>query len=103
MLACSEHEQSALEVVLGEPLPEERAEVVFVDGVPTISPRQAGSDPVRPWDQAPIVLPLTPAGGAGIDRLRLRFSINDRAELVMEGEDLLAQTPLPEQVLGLVR
>jgi molecular chaperone DnaK (HSP70) len=103
VLACSEPDQSSLELVLGEPLPEERVEVVFEAGLPIIRPRQAGAAPVRPWSQAPIRLPLTPPGEAGADRLRLRFSINGRGELELEGEDVLVQTPLPRMVLGTVR
>ena len=103
VLACSESDQPALELVLGEPIHEERAEVVFKDGVPVIRPRQAGAPPVRPWSREPIRLPLIPPGDAGVDRLRLRFSINDRSELELDGEDVLTQTPLPRLVLGMVR
>jgi len=103
VLACSEPDQSSLELVLGEPLPEERVEVVFEAGFPIIRPRQAGAAPVRPWSQAPIRLPLTPPGEAGVDRLRLRFSINGRGELELEGEDVLVKIPLPRVVLGTVR
>lgn len=103
VLACSEPNQTSLELVLGEPLPEERAEVVFEAGVPIIRPRQAGAAPVGTWSQAPVRLPLTPPGEAGVDRLRLRFSINGCGELELEGEDLVVQTPLPRLVLGTVR
>jgi hypothetical protein len=103
VLACSEEEQSALELVLGEPMPQERAEVVFENGVPVIRSRQEGSAPVRPWSDTPLRLVLSPPGGAGVDRVRLSFSINGRAELEMEGVDLLVGTPLPKLVLGTVR
>ena len=103
VLACSEPNQTSLELVLGEPLPEERAEVVFEAGVPIIRPRQAGAAPVGAWSQAPVRLPLTPPGEAGVDRLRLRFSINGFGELELEGEDMVVQTPLPRLVLGTVR
>ncbi len=102
VLACSEEDQASLELVLGEPLPQERAEVVFENGVPVIRSRQDGFAPVRPWSETPLRLPLAPPGGAGVDRVRLRFSINGRAELEMEGVDLLAGTPLPKLVLGTV-
>lgn len=103
VLACSEEEQPALELVFGEPMPQERTEVVFADGVPIIRPRQEGSAPVEPWLETPRRLPLSPPGEAGVDRLRLRFSINGLGELEMEGEDVLLGTPLPKLVLGTVR
>ncbi len=103
VLSSSEEGQPALELVFGEPIPQERAEVVFEDGMPVIRSRRDGAAPVRPWAEPPLRLLLSPAGGAGVDRLRLRFSINGRAELVMEGVDLLAGTPLPKLVVGTVR
>jgi hypothetical protein len=38
-----------------------------------------------------------------VDRLRLRFAINHRGELEMEGDDLLTKLPLPGRVLGPLR
>jgi len=58
---------------------------------------------VRPWSETPLRLELFPPGGAGVDRVRLSFSINGRAELEMEGVDLLTGIPLPKLVLGTVR
>jgi molecular chaperone DnaK (HSP70) len=102
-LACGEPDQAELELVLGTPLAEERPEVVFTGGVPVILPLEAGAPRVRPWPPPPLLLSLTPPGVAGVDRLRLRFSINDRGDLLMEGDDLLTGAPLPGQVLGAVR
>ena len=103
VLASSGADQSALELVFGEPLPEERAEVVFVDGVPLIRPRQAGMPQVQPWAVPPIQLPLNPPGSIGVDRLRLHFSINGEGQLELEGDDLLVGQALPRLVLGPVR
>lgn len=102
-LAGGAPDQRELELVLGEPLAEERPEVVFADGVPVIRPVRAGVAPVRPWSREPILFPLTPPGTAGVDRLRLRFAINARAELELEGDDLLTGTSLPRRVVGVVR
>jgi hypothetical protein len=102
LLASSEPDQRELELVLGEPLAE-RPEVVFANGVPVIRPIGAGSPRVRAWPRAPILLPLSPSGTAGVDRMRLRFAINAGGELEMEGEDLLTGTPVPAVVLGPVR
>jgi molecular chaperone DnaK (HSP70) len=103
VLACGEPHQSAVELVFGEPLLEERAEVVFENGLPVVRPRRSGPAAVLPWSQAPVLLPVSPPVVPGADRLRLRFTINGRGELEMEGEDLGALSPLPRLVLGSVR
>ena len=71
-LACSQLDQTELELVLGEPLPEDRPEVVFTNGVPVIHPRQASSVRVRRGDWTPIHLPLSPPVIVGEDRICLR-------------------------------
>lgn len=103
VLACSDPNQSTVELVLGEPLPEERGEVVFAQGVPMIRARQAGAPAVQRWNQEPLCLPLSPPVVAGMDRLRLRFSINTRSELEVEGEDLQDGRPIERLLLGQVR
>ncbi|MEB3317413.1 MAG: Hsp70 family protein [Cyanobacteriota bacterium] len=102
LLASAAPDQTELELVLGTPVAEERPEVVFSGGVPIIRPVEAGAPRVRAWPHAPILLPLSPPGVPGVDRLRLRFAINGRGELELAGDDLLTHTPLPGRVLGTV-
>ena len=104
VLACREHQQQALELVLGEPGEERRAEVVFdADGLPVLRGTNAGEASVRPWAEQPRPLPLDPPGLQGEDRLRLRFSINASAELELESTDLRSGISHPPQRLGRVR
>ena len=103
VLACSSPQQSQLELVLGEPASDERREVVFVDGLPVLRRRPAGSPRVIPWEQQPQPLPLSPAGEPGQDRWELAFRINAEGLLVVQGRDRLSQTALPEQRLGRLR
>lgn len=93
VLACSEEGQHQLEIVLGEPQPESRAEVVFEGGLPVLRSRPAGEAAVRPWSTPPLVLPLASPGRRGEDRLRLRFAIDREGALVLEGEDLALDDP----------
>ena len=44
-----------------------------------------------------------PPGQPGEDCLKLRFHLNDKAELILEGDDLRTGAPLERQVLGTVR
>ncbi|MEB3265357.1 MAG: Hsp70 family protein [Cyanobacteriota bacterium] len=103
VLACSRDGQRQMELVLGEPLAEERAEVVFEAGLPRLRRRAAGAGPVSPWPGAAPHLDLDPPGQVGHDRLRLAFAIDGQGQLVVGGQDLLSDRPLPTLTLGPVR
>jgi molecular chaperone DnaK (HSP70) len=103
VLACSRDDQRTLELVLGEPRAEERTEVVFEAGLPRLRRRPAGEAPVDPWSEPPAPVLLDPPGQAGVDRLRLRFSIESSGSLLLEGDDLLTGQPLAPRRLGRVR
>ncbi|MEB3270364.1 MAG: Hsp70 family protein [Synechococcus sp.] len=103
VLAASRDGQRDLELVLGEPQPQERGEVLFENGLPVLRARPAGTAPVVPWPAAPLRLPLQPAAAAGEDRLRLRFSIDAEGWLQLEGEDLGSGAALGPLALGPLR
>ncbi len=103
VLACSRDGQQQLAVVLGEPKAEQRNEVVFIDGLPQLRRRPAGEARIEPWHHQPPALPLDPPGARGLDRLRLRFSIDREGQLVLEREDLLTGLKPPAAALGRVR
>jgi len=88
ILACSRDGQEAIEIVLGEPLQQQRAEVVYRDGLPQLQQRSSLAQEVTPWPKPALTLPLQPPGAAGEDRLRLQFSIDERCELILRVEDL---------------
>ncbi|MFO7627979.1 MAG: Hsp70 family protein [Prochlorococcaceae cyanobacterium] len=102
-LACSEDQQESLELVLGEPQPLSRGEVLYEDGRPVLQQRQAGDATVIPWPQAALSCQLDPPGRSGEDRLWLRFSIDAEAQLVVEISDLRGASPPRQQRLGSVR
>jgi len=103
VLACSQDDQKELELVLGEPLPQERSEVMFVDGLPVLNRRRAGQPRVETWPTAAPTLPLANPGRRGEDCLRLRFNIDARGQLLLEAQDLSSAQPLGTLSLGPVR
>jgi molecular chaperone DnaK (HSP70) len=103
VLACSRDDQREMELVLGEPIPEARAEVVFEAGLPVLRGRPAGEARVEAWSPGPGPLPLASPGQRGVDRLRLRFGIDAAGQLAVEGEDLVAGGTIGPIRLGPVR
>jgi molecular chaperone DnaK (HSP70) len=103
VLACSHDGQRELELALGEPLDEQRREVVFEAGLPVLRSRGAGAARVQPWEQSPTALPLSPPGERGQDRLRLRFRIDADSQLLVETTDLLSGERRGPIGLGAVR
>ncbi|MFN5161573.1 MAG: Hsp70 family protein, partial [Cyanobacteriota bacterium] len=53
--------------------------------------RPAGEAAVRPGPGGPATVQLDPPGRQGVDRLRLRFGIDDQGDLQVEVEDLETQ------------
>ena len=103
VLACSRDDQRRIELVLGEPVPESRAEVIFEGGLPVLRDRPAGEARVEPWNPAPAAVELATPGRRGEDRLRLRFEVDADGDLVLEAEDLGSGENLGRRRLGPVR
>lgn len=80
--------ETALELQLGTIAAGPRGEVVLIDERPVLRAADDGGGPVTPWPGAPLQLPLAAPGRDGDDRLRLRFRIDDRRQLWVEGEEL---------------
>lgn len=89
LLCCSRDGQAAVDLVLGEPSDQLRAEVVFAAGMPRLLQRAAGAAAVNPWPRQPAPIGLDPPGEAGVDRLRLLFSVDEDCQLQLEVHDLL--------------
>jgi molecular chaperone DnaK (HSP70) len=103
VLSCRQDAQEDLEIVLGEPLPDCRGEVIVVGGIPVLRQRPAGVAAVEAWPPPALRLALEPPGQAGEDRLRLRFSIDGEGQLVLAGEDLASGQPIAPRRLGPLR
>ena len=103
VLAASRTGQRSLELVLGEPIPQGSHSVVFIDGLPTLQEQTAGEVSHQPWPGIELVLPLDPAGEQGQDCLRLRWSIDQEAQLQLEINDLRSGRTWSQPTLGAVR
>ena len=101
VLSCSRG-QTALELQLGTPEPECRAEVVFRHGLPSLRPQAAGSGRVSPWGGSPQQLVIEPPAEAESDRLRLQFHIDGKQQLWVQGQDLVSNQALGPHLLGML-
>jgi len=102
LVLASRGDQACVEVQLGTPSGESRAEVVFVDGLPVLRSQEAGEASVRPWNQPALEIPLPAGAQEGQDCLRLRFGVDAERQLWLEGFDLVGEQRLSRQILGIV-
>ena len=102
LVLASRGDQACVEVQLGTPSGESRAEVVFVDGLPVLRSQEAGEASVRPWNQPALQIPLPAGAQEGQDCLRLRFGVDAERQLWIEGFDLVGEQQLSRQILGIV-
>ena len=85
------------------PIPQGSHSVVFINGLPTLQEQTAGEVSHQPWPGIELVLPLEPAGEQGEDCLRLRWSIDQEAQLQLEINDLRSGRTWSQPTLGAVR
>ena len=102
LVLASRDDQRCIEIQLGTPGSESRAEVVFVDGMPVLRQQKAGEASVRLWSQEALQIPLPADAKEGQDCLRLRFGVDADRQLWLEGFDLLGEQQLSRQILGIV-
>ena len=103
VLSASSPDQNSLELILGEAQPQKRHEVIMVDGLPRVLETSESWTNIFRREDVTCELPLVPPGQPGEDCLKLRFHLSDKAELILEGDDLRTGAPLERQVLGTVR
>ncbi len=102
ILAASHKNQKDLEIVLGEPEYKNSHEVIYVDGMPTLSP--VTEEPrISALPEESIHIVLDPPGQPGEDCLKLQFGINSQAKLKIEGEDLRTGKKIEVKLISTVR
>ena len=103
VLSASAVDQTTIEFVLGEPQLDTRHEVRLIDGLPQVVERNPGAAEVRACPSPHYKLMLNPPAQPGEDCLKLRFRIDEHADLIMEGEDLRTGSHLNSINLGTIR
>ncbi len=102
VISASKVDQSEIELVLGEPEITERNQVIYINGIPTI--QEGPLEPkVNPFNEKPTIIFLSQASQPGEDCMRLKFSINEQANLIVEAFDLRSDEHKQIKNLGKVR
>lgn len=105
VLGCQHADQLAIELVLGETITQQQREVIYIEGVPQLTPAVGSGElkSARPWSVPPVALPLDPPGQLGSDRLLLHWSTTASGELEFCWKDLLSDTEGEPTLLGALR
>ncbi len=102
VLSTSKNNQREIELILGEINLKGTNEVIYINGMPTIKQINPSLAP-KQWSEIPITINLEKPGNAGDDCLRLKFNIDEKAILFVEGKDLRNNNPIPRKDLGSIR
>ncbi len=99
VLASSKVNQTELEIKISEPEIEGINEVIYVKGIPTV---KSASNEIKltEWPGKSISIDLNPPGQLGEDCLRLKFKIDNQANLIVEGIDLRNNKEIEPILLG---
>ncbi len=88
ILQPSKMDQIKFEIIIGETIEKNDFDVIFEDGIPKLAEMQTEEN-IKAWDKEPLMLKMNNPGALGKDCLKLSFSINSKANLVIECKDLL--------------
>ena len=102
VLAASQNNQTELELQFGEPESEGINEVIYINGIPKLQARP-NERRVILWKEKFTPIILKPPGKKGEDCLRLRFGIDDKCNLFMEGIQIQSGEIIPKKILGSIR
>tara|TARA_Y100001968_G_scaffold161319_1_gene147560 strand:+ start:74 stop:1699 length:1626 start_codon:yes stop_codon:yes gene_type:complete len=101
ILAASVKNQLSIDLIIGEPEEEGSHEIIYIDGLPTLSKIES-KDKIKRINNN-ISIPLDPPGEIGKDCIKLNFNINDKCQLEIEGIDLRNNNIISLRNLGEVR
>ena len=101
ILSASKKNQTEIDLVIGEAKPQSSHEVIYIDGIPTIT-NEIKESRISNWHNTQNTFLLNPPGQPGEDCLQLNFNIDPESYLQVTGKDLRTGKDLPKQNLGLI-
>ena len=102
ILGASRKDQLEIELELADYEIHSGNEVSYVKGIPVIKDEKSQTK-IIPWVSQPISIELNPPGQSGQDCLKLKFSINDKCQLVVKSIDIRSGEEGLKKELGSLR
>jgi len=87
IIQASKNNQEIFEIIIGETKKKREYDVIFENGLPKLSELQ-GEEEIIKWDKEPLLIKLEKKSNIGEDKLKIFFSINEKADLLIKYFDL---------------
>ena len=87
ILQSSKDNQKIYEIIIGETKKKREYDVIFENGLPKLSEVQ-GEEEIIKWDKKPLLITLKNKSIIGKDNLKIFFSINEKADLLIKCFDI---------------
>jgi len=87
ILQSSKNNQKIFEIIIGETKKEREYDVIFENGLPTLSDVQREEETIK-WDKKPLKIELKNISNIGEDNLKLFFKITKKADLLVTCFDI---------------
>ena len=87
ILQASKNNQKVFEIIIGETKKEREYDVIFENGLPKLSEVQNEEEIIK-WDKKPLKIELKNKTNLGEDHLKLFFTINKKADLLVKYFDI---------------
>ena len=87
ILQASKNNQKVFEIIIGETTKQREYDVIFENGLPKLSEIQGEEETIK-WDKEPLRIKLEKNSNVGEDTLKLLFSINEKADLLVKYSDI---------------
>ncbi len=104
IISASTKDQKEIEIRIADQEENSMQEVIYSNGIPIIKDvKYSSNSKLTPWLEKPLNIKLNPPGEAGLECLKLFFTIDDLCQLNIEVIDLRSQKKIIKEILGLMK
>ncbi len=104
IISASTVKQEEIELKIADQRESSVQEVIYINGIPSIKEiNYSSNSSINPWLSKPLTIKLNPPGEAGLECLKLLFSIDSLCQLNVQVIDLRSQSKIMEDILGIMK